>query len=95
MKPVSIEEVTMPGHAESSGQISESNLEHPPRLYTPAQAAEILTIKESWLRRQAGQRKIPCTILGKHLRFSDADLNAIARNGRRPPRAPRRLSRAT
>jgi hypothetical protein len=47
-------------------------------------------MKESWLRRQAGLRAIPSTMLGKHLRFSDADLTAIADNGRRPARHPSR-----
>lgn len=70
-------------------QASESDPTIAPMLYTPAQAAELLRVKESWLRRQAGQRKIQCTFLGKHLRFSDADLVAIARNGRRPARAHR------
>lgn len=55
------------------------------RLYTPAEAAHRLTVKESWLRRQAGRRAVPCTFLGKHLRFSDADLRDIVRNGRRTP----------
>jgi excisionase family DNA binding protein len=55
-------------------------------LYTPAEAAERLSVKESWLRRQAGVRAVPCTFLGKHLRFSDADLRDIVRQGRRPPR---------
>ncbi|MEV6909462.1 DNA-binding protein [Amycolatopsis sp. NPDC051071] len=50
-------------------------------LYTPAQASQRLIIKESWLRRKAGLRQIPCTFLGKHLRFSDADLRAIVGNG--------------
>ncbi|MFD5089900.1 DNA-binding protein [Amycolatopsis thailandensis] len=63
-------------------------------LYTPAQAAQRLIIKESWLRRKAGLRQIPCTFLGKHLRFSDADLRAIVMNGatttqRRRPRRHR------
>ncbi len=40
-------------------------------LYTPAEAATLLAVKESWLRRQAGQRTIASTMLGKHLRFSD------------------------
>jgi excisionase family DNA binding protein len=57
-------------------------------LRTPAEAAEILAVKESWLRRQAGRRAIPSTMLGKHLRFSDADLAAIADTGRRPARRP-------
>ncbi|WIX88226.1 helix-turn-helix domain-containing protein [Amycolatopsis sp. DG1A-15b] len=54
-------------------------------LYTPAAAAERLTIGESWLRRKAGQRLIPCTFVGKHLRFSDEDLRAIVAAGRRGP----------
>lgn len=58
----------------------------PPRLYTPAEAAQFLRVPESWLRRQAGQRRIPCTYLGKHLRFSVANLRDIADAGSRPPR---------
>ncbi|WP_410671250.1 helix-turn-helix domain-containing protein [Amycolatopsis sp. cmx-4-68] len=55
-------------------------------LYTPAAAAERLTVGESWLRRKAGQRIIPCTFVGKHLRFSDEDLRAIVAAGSRGPR---------
>ena len=50
-------------------------------LYTPAQAAELLSIKESWLRRKAGRRAIPCTFIGRYLRFSAADLRAITEAG--------------
>jgi excisionase family DNA binding protein len=46
-------------------------------LFTPAQAAHRLQVRESWLRRRAAQRRIPCTFLGKHLRFSPANLNQI------------------
>ena len=53
-------------------------------LYTPAQAAELLAVKESWLRRKVGQRAIPCTFLGKHLRFSAHDLRAITALGAQP-----------
>jgi hypothetical protein len=42
-------------------------------LHTPAEAAEILSIRESWLRGKAAARAIPCTFVGKHLRFSDDD----------------------
>jgi hypothetical protein len=56
----------------------------PPLLYTPAEAAEKLATTESWLRRKAGLRLIPCTFIGKRLRFSDADLQAIVASGRRP-----------
>jgi hypothetical protein len=41
------------------------------QLHTPAEAAEILRIRESWLRGKAAARAIPCTFVGKHLRFSD------------------------
>lgn len=58
----------------------------PPRLYTPAEAARFLKVPESWLRRQAGQRRIPGTYLGKHLRFSVANLRDIADAGTRTPR---------
>jgi excisionase family DNA binding protein len=67
-------------------------------LYTPAEAAKQLRIRESWLRRQAAARQIPCTFLGKHLRFSAADLAAIvAQNGQAPTgrRPRRRPSRST
>lgn len=64
-----------------------------PRLHTPAEAALLLTVPESWLRRQAGQRKLPCTFLGRHLRFSDADLQAIITAGSRPARTTSRRPR--
>ncbi|RSM45971.1 DNA-binding protein [Amycolatopsis balhimycina DSM 5908] len=66
-------------------------------LYTPAAAAERLTIGESWLRRKAGQRLIPCTFVGKYLRFTDEDLRAIVAAGSRGPnhrgQAPSRPAR--
>jgi excisionase family DNA binding protein len=62
-----------------------------PILYTPAEAARVLRVRESWLRRKAAARQVPCTFLGKHLRFTAADLAAIAAAaqpavGRRPCR---------
>ncbi|WP_341866365.1 helix-turn-helix domain-containing protein [Amycolatopsis coloradensis] len=59
-------------------------------LYTPAQAAELLAVPESWVRRKAGLRLVPCTFVGKHLRFSQEDLRAIIAAGRRPAGTPRR-----
>lgn len=55
-------------------------------LLTPAQAAEVLQVRESWLRRRAAERRVPCCFVGKHLRFSRADLEAIVAEGVRPPR---------
>ena len=54
------------------------------QLFTPSAAADILAIKESWLRRKAGTRSIPCTFVGRHLRFSVRDLGAIAEQGAKP-----------
>ena len=70
-------------------------------LYTPEQAALKLQIRASWLRRKAAARLIPCTFLGKHLRFSPADLAAIVaaaaepaagRRARVRPARPPRMS---
>lgn len=60
--------------------------ERDPLLYTPREAAELLGVKESWLRRKAAAREVPCTFVGKHLRFSRADLEAIVAAGARPAR---------
>jgi len=61
-------------------------------LYTPAEAAALLRIRESWLRRRAAARLVPCTFLGRHLRFSPTDLAAIITEHARPAgtRRPRR-----
>lgn len=56
-------------------------------LYTPAEAAQILAVRESWLRRRAAARTVPCTFLGKHLRFSRADVLAIATAAAQPSAA--------
>lgn len=62
-------------------------------LYTPTAAAKLLAVKESWLRRKAGQRAIPCTFLGKHLRFSTDDLRSITTRGAQSPITQRRPAR--
>jgi len=56
-----------------------------PVLFTPAQAAGLLQVPESWLRRRAAQRQVPCTFLGKHLRFSRANLDQIVADAAVPP----------
>jgi excisionase family DNA binding protein len=65
------------------------------RLYTPAEAAQLLAVPESWLRRKAGRRLIPCTKLGKHLRFSATDLTQITDTGQQAARLYRRGTRLT
>lgn len=56
-----------------------------PLLYTPEQAAELLQVTATWLRKKATARAIPCTFIGKHLRFSPADLTAIITAGATGP----------
>jgi hypothetical protein len=48
-----------------------------PLLYTLEQAARMLQVRPSLLARRAAARAVPCTFLGKHLRFSRPDLDAI------------------
>ena len=55
-----------------------------PLLYTPAENAARLQVRESWLRRKAAAQQVPCTFLGKHLRFSPTDLTAIITAAARP-----------
>jgi excisionase family DNA binding protein len=58
-------------------------------LFTAEEAAELLGVKPSWLRRKAAARAVPCTFLGRHLRFSRADLDAIVTAGEQPSRSHR------
>jgi excisionase family DNA binding protein len=61
-----------------------------PQLYTPAEAAEMLKVPESWLRKKAAARTVPCTFVGKHLRFSAGDIEKIITAGAREPATPGR-----
>jgi excisionase family DNA binding protein len=54
-------------------------------LHTPEQAAALLQVPASWLRKKAAAGRIPCTKVGRHLRFSQADLDAIIHSGSRGP----------
>jgi excisionase family DNA binding protein len=64
-------------------------------LYTPAEAAQLLQVRESWLRKKGAARAVPCTFLGKHLRFSRADLAAIVAAAARPATGRRARRRST
>ena len=55
------------------------------QLYTAAEAAALLKVRESWLKTKAAARLIPCTFIGKHLRFSDDDIAEIMKAGSRQP----------
>ncbi|WP_373287122.1 helix-turn-helix domain-containing protein [Wenjunlia tyrosinilytica] len=55
------------------------------RLHTAEQASVLLQVPASWLRKKAAAGHIPCTKIGRHLRFSQADLTHIIRSGARSP----------
>lgn len=55
-------------------------------LYTAEQAADLLQVRTSWLRRKAAARAVPCRFLGKHLRFARSDIDAIAEASAQPAR---------
>jgi excisionase family DNA binding protein len=54
-------------------------------IYTVAEAAAVLRVKESWLERQAAARKIPFTMLGGTYRFTADHLAAIVRINEKTP----------
>jgi excisionase family DNA binding protein len=60
-------------------------------LYTPDEAAAMLRVSVSWLKRKAGAGEIPSTQLGRRRLFSHADLEAIVT----PPEPPAGVPRST
>jgi excisionase family DNA binding protein len=63
-------------------------------LHTVEEAAALLRVRPSWLRKKAAARAVPCTFLGKHLRFSRTDLDAIIAGGSQQTPAPRQRAAA-
>jgi hypothetical protein len=85
-----IDPVVLDASAPQSQSRSQSQL-----LYTPAEAAGLLRVRESWLRRRAAARLVTCTFLGRHLRFSPADLAAIIAQHAEPAVGRRRRRRGS
>jgi excisionase family DNA binding protein len=54
-------------------------------LRTVAEAAVLLRVPETWLRRKVSRREIPFTRVGHYVRFSAEDIQTIVRDGARPP----------
>ncbi|WP_371927740.1 helix-turn-helix domain-containing protein [Lentzea sp. HUAS12] len=79
---------TQPAPGEDESSIGESPLateieENADQLlFTPEQAAPLLQVRPSWLRRRAAARAVPCHYLGKHLRFTREDLEEIVATSR-------------
>ncbi|MFG3369629.1 helix-turn-helix domain-containing protein [Streptomyces sp. NPDC048156] len=55
------------------------------RLFTAEQAAQVLQVPPSWLRKKAAADAIPHTRVGRHLRFSARDLRRLIADGQRGP----------
>ncbi|WP_083661674.1 helix-turn-helix domain-containing protein [Actinophytocola xanthii] len=65
-------------HAANRPGTVQAHAAEEPLLYTAEQAAALLQVRPSWLRRKAAARAVPCRFVGKHLRFSRADIETIA-----------------
>lgn len=65
-------------HAANRPGTARARAAEEPLLYTAEQAAALLQMRPSWLRRKAAARAVPCRFVGKHLRFSRADIETIA-----------------
>lgn len=53
------------------------------RLYSIAEAAEVLNVPRTWLRDKVTGRQVPHTRLGRHVRFTESHLAAIIQDGER------------
>lgn len=60
----------------------------PKVLFTFAEAAEITSLPETWLRKRVTARTIPHRRLGKHVRFAQADLDEVVRQAAEPAATP-------
>lgn len=80
--------------AGTTGPADADGSELEPLLYTVEEAAALLQVRPSWLRRKAAARAVPCTFLGKHLRFSRADLDAVITDSAHQPPLPRQPAAA-
>jgi excisionase family DNA binding protein len=84
---------TCDARSASDGRVADIAADAGVLLFTPAQAAALLQVRESWLRRRAAERRVPCSFVGKHLRFSRDDLDVIVAASARPARASGRARR--
>jgi excisionase family DNA binding protein len=54
---------------------------YPPGLLDIPATAEWLNVPEGWLRKKVASGEVPCTRLGKHVRFSADHLRQIVEDG--------------
>ncbi|MFD0883129.1 helix-turn-helix domain-containing protein [Streptosporangium algeriense] len=53
-------------------------------LLTFREAAQRLNVPESWLREKVAKRQVQHTRLGKHVRFTEKDIEAIIQAAQQP-----------
>ncbi|MGW9558028.1 helix-turn-helix domain-containing protein [Nocardiopsis sp. NPDC055551] len=63
--------------SEAGQRDEETEDAQPERLLTIPEAARVLAVPESWLRERVRLRRVAHRRLGKHVRFSASDLEAI------------------
>ena len=56
-------------------------------LLSIVEAAVLLNVPESWLRKKVSARAVPFALLGRHVRFTAAHLEEIVAAGEQRPRA--------
>jgi excisionase family DNA binding protein len=64
------------------------------RLLTTEEAAELLNVSYSWMKKAAQRGAVPCTRIGRAVRFSPAHIQAIVEAGESQGLSARRRSSA-
>ena len=53
-------------------------------LLTVEEAAELLSVPVSWLKKRVATHAVPCTRLGRHIRFTRAQVTGIVEAAAEP-----------
>jgi excisionase family DNA binding protein len=67
-------------------------MSHDEQLLNIREAADALRVSTSWLYKQVAARSVPCTRLGRSVRFSRANLAAIVAASTNEPMKTRRTA---
>jgi excisionase family DNA binding protein len=59
-----------------------------PLLLTVEEAAEVLSVPVTWLRKRVANQAVECTRLGRHVRFTHEQVAAIIDAATQPVLAP-------
>ncbi len=70
-------------HTENEGRRGLAS-DLPKHLMTISEAAEYLNVPVRWLQDAVQQRRVRCTRLGKHVRFTSAHLVELIEAGEQP-----------